>query len=158
MGFSAGGHLSASAAIHFVEGDEKAVLPFERFSSRPDVSLPIYPVLIMEDTEAAHMGSIVSLLGEKPWDEALRNRYDLPQQVHANVPPTLLVHASDDKAVPVENSLRYYQALLEHEVPVDMHIYAKGGHGFASARQTDLPVREWLSVVMDWLRGYDFLR
>lgn len=158
MGFSAGGHLSASAAIHFVEGDENASLPVERFSSRPDVSLPIYPVLIMEDTEASHMGSIVSLLGEKPWDETLRKRYDLPGQVHANVPPTMLVHAGDDKAVPVENSLRYYNALMAHDVPADMHVYAKGGHGFASARQTDLPVREWLGVVMDWLGGHGFLR
>jgi acetyl esterase/lipase len=158
MGFSAGGHLSASAAIHFVDGDENADLPVERFSSRPDVSLPIYPVLIMEDSGAAHQGSIVSLLGEKPWDESLRKRYDLPGQVHEKVPPTFLVHAGDDRVVPVENSLRYYQALLAKGVPVDMHVYAQGGHGFASARQTELPVREWLGTVVDWLRGHAFVR
>jgi len=158
MGFSAGGHLSASAAIHFVDGDKDAALPVQRYSSRPDLSLPIYPVLIMDDSEAAHKGSMESLLGEKPWDEAQREKFDLPGQVHARVPPTFLTHAGDDEVVPVENSLWYYQALLAHDVPVEMHVYAQGGHGFASARQTELPVREWLETVKEWLRGYDFLR
>ncbi|MFK8162453.1 MAG: alpha/beta hydrolase [Lewinella sp.] len=158
MGFSAGGHLSASAAVHPLAADSTAFPAAAAYSSRPDLSMPIYPVLIMEDTKAAHQGSIVSLLGEKPWDPELLDYYNLPAQVHADVPPTFLVHASTDKVVPVDNSLRYYRALVEHDVPASLHIYDAGGHGFGSGRQMNTPVREWLMVATEWLRGHGFVR
>ncbi|WP_044102976.1 alpha/beta hydrolase [Neolewinella persica] len=158
MGFSAGGHLAASAAVHPLAADSTAFPAAAAFSSRPDLSMPIYPVLIMEDTKAAHQGSIVSLLGEKPWDPELLDYYNLPAQVHADVPPTFLVHAGTDKVVPVENSLRYYRALVGNDVPASLHVYHAGGHGFGSARQIDTPVREWLEVATEWLRGYGFVR
>lgn len=158
MGFSAGGHLAASAAVHPLAADSTAFPPAAAFSSRPNLSMPIYPVLIMEDSDAAHQGSINALLGDKPWDKELLNYYNLPGQVHPDVPPTLLVHAGDDGAVPVENSLRYYQALLANEVPASLHVYATGGHGFGSAKQLTSPVSEWLTVAKQWLRGYDFIR
>jgi len=158
MGFSAGGHLAASAAVHPLVADSTAFPAAAAFSSRPDLSMPIYPVLIMEESKAAHQGSIVSLLGEKPWDATLLDYYNLPAQVHADVPPTFLVHAGTDKAVPVENSLRYYRALVEHDVPASLHIYDAGGHGFGSGKQMDAPVREWLEVAISWLRGHGFVR
>lgn len=158
MGFSAGGHLAASAAVHPLAADSTAYPPAAAFSSRPDLSMPIYAVLIAEDNKDTHQGSINALLGEKPWDKELLDYYNLPGQVHPDVPPTLLVHASDDSAVPVENSLRYYKALLANDVPASLHIYAAGGHGFGSARERVTPVREWLTVAKDWLRGYDFIR
>lgn len=158
MGFSAGGHLAASAAVHPLAADSTAYPPAAAFSSRPNLSMPIYAVLIAEDSKETHQGSINALLGEKPWDKELLEYYNLPAQVHKDVPPTLLVHASDDGAVPVENSLRYYKALLANDVPASLHIYATGGHGFGSAREQQTPVREWLTVAKDWLRGYDFIR
>jgi acetyl esterase/lipase len=158
MGFSAGGHLAASAAVHPLVADSTAFPAAAAFSSRPDLSMPVYPVLIMEDSKAAHQGSIVALLGEKPWDAKLLDYYNLPAQVHADVPPTFLVHASTDKAVPVENSLRYYRALVEHNVPASLHVYDAGGHGFGSAKQMDTPVRDWLDVAVNWLRGHGFVR
>ncbi|MFT5999788.1 MAG: acetyl esterase/lipase [Neolewinella sp.] len=158
MGFSAGGHLAASAAVHPLAADSTAFPAAAAFSSRPNLSMPIYPVLIMEETKAAHQGSIVSLLGEKPWNPELLDYYNLPAQVHADVPPTFLVHASTDKVVPVENSLRYYKALLENDVPASLHIYEAGGHGFGSAKQMDTPVRDWLEVAVSWLRWHGFVR
>lgn len=158
MGFSAGGHLAASAAVHPLAADSTAFPPAAAFSSRPNLSMPIYAVLIAEDNKDTHQGSINALLGEKPWDKELLEYYNLPGQVHPDVPPTLLVHASDDGAVPVENSLRYYKALLANDVPASLHVYATGGHGFGSGKQLETPVREWLTVARDWLRGYDFIR
>ncbi|TXF91818.1 alpha/beta hydrolase [Neolewinella aurantiaca] len=158
LGFSAGGHLAASAAIHTLEPDSIAYPAARAFSSRPNLSIPVYPVTIMEDSEAAHRGSINNLLGPKPWDPDLLEHYNLPGQVHALVPPTFLVHAGDDKAVPVENSLRYYSALQRAGVPAELHIYAQGGHGFGSAFQTDLPVRGWIEEMLNWLRGHGFVR
>lgn len=158
MGFSAGGHLAASAAVHPIEANPEAIVPAERFSSRPDYSLPIYPVLIMEASKAAHQGSINNLLGKQPWDKELLAYYDLPGQVHAKVPPTFLVHAGNDYAVPVENSLRYYAALQQQKVPAALHIYPTGGHGFGSGRQLDSQVGSWLETALTWMRDYDLVR
>ncbi|MEM9930966.1 MAG: alpha/beta hydrolase [Bacteroidota bacterium] len=158
LGFSAGGHLAASAAIHPLDGDTTATNAVERFSSRPDYSLPIYPVLIMEDSPAAHQGSIKNLLGEKPWDAGLLAYYNLPSQVHEKVPPTFLVHAGNDGAVPVENSLRYYTALQQKGVPAALHVYPTGGHGFGSGKQLDSQVSHWLDDAVCWLRDYGMVR
>lgn len=152
LGFSAGGHLTASASVHFIEGDSTAHPPAAAFSSRPDASLPIYPVTIMDDSDAGHSGSRVSLLGDpEEQDPKLVDYYNLPAQVHAEVPPTFLVHASNDKGVVPENSLRYYSSLIKHGVPTSMHIFATGGHGFGSGKDSDGPVNTWLDLAVDWL-------
>ncbi|MEL7159726.1 MAG: alpha/beta hydrolase [Bacteroidota bacterium] len=152
LGFSAGGHLTASASVHFIPGDSTTSIPASAFSSRPDASLPIYPVLIMDDTGAGHNGSRVSLLGEaEEQDPKLVGYYNLPERVHADVPPTFLVHASNDKGVVPENSLRYYSALVKHEVPASMHIFATGGHGFGSGKDSAGPVQNWLDLAVEWL-------
>jgi acetyl esterase/lipase len=158
MGFSAGGHLAASVAVHYLEADSTAGLEVMAYSSRPDLSIPIYPVLIMADTDAAHQGSVNNLLGPKPWPSDLLAFNNLPERVHAGVPPTFLVHAGNDKVVPVENSLRYYAALKKAGVPADLHIYAEGGHGFGSAKQTALPVRKWMDDLLTWLAKHAFIR
>ncbi|MEO0732997.1 MAG: alpha/beta hydrolase [Bacteroidota bacterium] len=158
LGFSAGGHLTASASVHFILGDSTAHPPAAAFSSRPDASLPIYPVLIMDDSGAGHKGSRVSLLGEADeQDSELVEYYNLPARVHADVPPTFLVHASNDKGVVPENSLRYYSALVKHGVPASMHIFATGGHGFGSGKDSDGPVRNWLDLAVEWLAWRGFL-
>lgn len=158
MGFSAGGHLAASAAVHYLEADSTSGTAVAAYSSRPDLSIPVYPVLIMEDSDAAHQGSINNLLGPKPWPADLLAYHNLPERVHADVPPTFLVHAGDDRVVPIENSLRYYAALKKAGVPADLHVYAKGGHGFGSARQKKIPVREWMTALLNWFADHDFVR
>lgn len=157
MGFSAGGHLAGSLAAHHEEGRLNAERFYERFSSRPDLSLLIYPVTIMDGSGKGHKGSAVALLTQDYLNSELRARFDLPAAVrNADVPPTFLVHASDDGAVPPENALRYYCALVEKGVPASMHIFAEGGHGFASGKQFDGPVRGWVDLMIAWLRGYGF--
>ncbi len=157
MGFSAGGHLAASAAIHYLERDSTAYPAAAAFSSRPDLSMPIYPVLVMDGSPVGHSGSAVSLLGEDFQEAPLLDFYNLPERVHANVPPTFLIHAANDKAVVPENAIRYFTALQRLEVPVSLHLFAEGGHGFGSGKHVDGPVSNWLDLAVDWLRHHRFI-
>jgi len=142
MGFSAGGHLAGSASVHaVVEGG---------LSSRPNFSILVYPVLRMDTERSGHAGSQRALLGEVPDTERLAY-YNLPGQVSADTPPTLLIHASDDTGVSPLNSTSYYEALIANGVPADLRIYAYGGHGFGSARELSTPTRDWLSEVTKWI-------
>ena len=97
-----------------------------------------------------HQGSKEALLGKEP-DEERVDKYSNEMQVDENTPPAFLVHASDDGAVPVQNSLLYYQALQEHEVPAEMHIYTKGGHGFGLGLERGF-VSSWTQRCADWLK------
>ncbi|MBZ9630057.1 alpha/beta hydrolase fold domain-containing protein [Salegentibacter sp. LM13S] len=125
LGFSAGGHLAASLSTRF---EEKIASEDQGISARPDFSILIYPVISMMN-EFTHKGSQESLLGKNA-DEDLLRKFSNEYLVSAQTPPSFLVHATDDKAVPVENSLEYYKALKENNVPVEMHVFEDGGHGF----------------------------
>jgi acetyl esterase/lipase len=155
MGFSAGGHLAASASVHYLAADSTAFPPAAAFSSRPDLSLPIYAVLSMDGSVIAHQGSMSSLLGEQP-EDSVRSFFDLPRQVHPNIPPTFLVHATDDEGVVPENSIQYYQALQQQKVPVSLHIFATGGHGFGAATHINDPVNRWLDLALQWMTWHGF--
>ena len=115
MGFSAGGHLAASASTLF-----------EDEVTRPDFSLLFYPVITMEEG-LTHEGTMFNLTGKDP---ALRERYSLERQVRSDTPPTLLLLSADDGVVPPENSLRYLRALKAHGVPAEIHVFPTGGHGW----------------------------
>jgi dipeptidyl aminopeptidase/acylaminoacyl peptidase len=98
-----------------------------------------------------HSGSRNSLIGNAP-DEKLAKFYSAEFNITKETPPTFLVHATDDKAVPVENSLMIYQALKDNNIPTEMHIYPRGGHGFGLA--LGIPETEsWTDRCVDWLRG-----
>jgi acetyl esterase/lipase len=105
MGFSAGGHLASTLATHFDGGDKNSKDSIEQQSSRPDFAVLIYPVITMNQS-FTHMGSRNNLLGNNP-DSSLVNLYSNELQVTKQTPPTFLLHATDDGAVPVENSLRF---------------------------------------------------
>ncbi|MBR1575613.1 MAG: alpha/beta hydrolase [Bacteroidales bacterium] len=126
MGFSAGGHLAASASTLYAEA-----------GTRPDFSILYYPVITME-AGVTHEGSAHNLAGEDP---VARERYSLEKQVRDDTPPTILLLCADDGAVPPENSLRYYRALRGHGVPAQIHIFPSGGHGwgFGSRAYTGQP-------------------
>ena len=148
MGFSAGGHLAATAGTHFDAGNQEAADPVDRFSSRPDFMILIYPVIsMMPDT--THAGSRVNLLGEHPADELVR-RYSNELQVTAETPPTFLLHAGDDDAVPVKNSLLFYDALVVHHVQAELHVYPQGGHGFSLALGKGR-LQDWTHLCARWL-------
>lgn len=137
MGFSAGGHLAATLSTHFDQ------------STRPDFSILIYPVISMEKS-IAHMGSRTNLIGAKP-NDAMVKLYSNELQITPKTPPTFILHATDDNAVPVENSLTYYQALKKNGVPAEMHIYPTGGHGFALALGKG-SLEKWPTLLFDWMK------
>lgn len=144
MGFSAGGHLAGSTSVHARDADG--------VSSRPDFSVLVYPVTIMSMERSGHGGSQHNILGDDPAPDSLAY-FNLPQQVSAETPPTLLVHASDDEVVEPRNALEYYAALVDHGVPADLRMYATGGHGFGSARERAGTVRGWLEEVLTWIKA-----
>jgi acetyl esterase/lipase len=150
MGFSAGGHLAASLATHFDEGNREAMDTIEQQSCRPDFAVLAYPVISMRKP-ITHNGSRDNLLGPNP-DTSLVMAYSNELQVTALTPPTFLVHAMDDKTVPVENSLLFFQALKNKAVSGELHVYPKGGHGFGLAN-TKGALASWTDRLIDWLRS-----
>jgi acetyl esterase/lipase len=149
MGFSAGGHLAATLGTQFDAGDQAASDPIERERSRPDFMILMYPVISFVDA-AAHTGSRRALLGETP-DPALVTRYSAELQVKANTPPTFMVHADNDKGVPVENALLMYRALRQKQISVELHILSEGGHGFGLGLD-NAHVSSWPGALRLWLR------
>jgi acetyl esterase/lipase len=153
MGFSAGGHLAASASTLFdlqLEGIDDSLA---EVSARPDFSILVYPVISMRP-EVTHGGSGRNLLGESP-NESLVAQMSADEQVTAETPPALIIHSVDDGAVPVANAQRYYDACRKHGVPVEMHLYETGGHGYGMWA-TEGSVAAWPAVLEGWLvgRGY----
>ena len=141
MGFSAGGHLAATAATHF----EKAYIEnTSNTSLRPDFQILVYPVISMQDS-LSHGGSRDNLLGKNPSADDKR-LFSNELQVTANTPPTYLTHAADDKLVDVDNSIIYFEKLRHQKVPVEMHIYPKGDHGFVFRHPG------WMEPLFAWMQ------
>jgi acetyl esterase/lipase len=148
-GFSAGGHLASSAGTHFDGGKAENGDPIERQNSRPDFMILAYPVITFEEPHL-HRGSRDSLLGKNP-DPKLVELLSNEKQVTKDTPPTFLFHTSDDDVVPVENSLKFYEALRAARVPAEMHIFEHGKHGVGLAR--DSPGLEgWPDLLAKWLK------
>lgn len=150
MGFSAGGHLASTAGTHFDAGNANAPDTIDRFSSRPDFMILMYPVISMIKTHM-HQGSRNNLIGANA-DSTLAKFYSNDLQVTKETPTTFLVHATDDTGVPVENSLSFYQALKNNKVPAEMHIYPYGGHGFSLGVGKGY-LATWPDRCIDWLRS-----
>ncbi|RNI21846.1 alpha/beta hydrolase [Rufibacter latericius] len=150
MGFSAGGHLASTAGTHFTRPQ---IPNTENVSLRPDFLVLIYPV-ISSDPALWHQGSFERLLGKEASKEKLQ-AYSNELQVTAQTPPTFLVHASDDGAVSSENSIVFYQALLKHKVPAELHIYQGGGHGFGMINNTTKDL--WFDRCLNWLGSNQLL-
>jgi acetyl esterase/lipase len=154
MGFSAGGHLASTLSTHFDTGQTNAEQAVDQVSCRPDFSILMYPVITM-DTAVAHMGSRRNLIGENPTAEMVLY-YSNEEQITSQTPPTLLIHADDDRGVVPENSVRYYLKLREQGVPAAMHIFEKGGHGFSFGLGQGA-VEKWRALCQDWMRDRGLL-
>lgn len=154
IGFSAGGHLAASAAIYAVPGDPTASDPVSRVSSRPDCLILGYPVISMQNYH--HQYSRDCLLGPAP-DPALVDETSLELQVNSQVPPTFIWHTADDDVVPVENALLFASALSKNKVPFALHIFPQGVHGLGVA-QHHPEVKAWTTLLTQWLTQRGFLR
>ncbi|HEU0121274.1 MAG TPA: alpha/beta hydrolase [Bryobacteraceae bacterium] len=151
MGFSAGGHLSATAATHFDAGQGASEDPIERVSSRPDFAVLAYPVITFTEEAYVHKGSRRNLLGENP-DPKLVENLSNEKAVTRETPPTFLFHTDADSGVPPENSVLFYLALRKHGIPAELHIYEKGPHGVGLA-WSDLVLSSWPARLADWLRN-----
>ena len=149
-GSSAGGHLASTAGTVFDSGNKESSDPVEQQSCRPDFMLLLYPVISM-DEEFGHMGSRANLIGEGH-DKALIRKYSNELNVNEQTPPTFLVLADDDKAVPPRNSIEFYSALKRYDVPAEMHIFQQGGHGFG-IRKNNLPADQWPELFYTWLKA-----
>jgi acetyl esterase/lipase len=155
MGFSAGGHLASTVGTHFKDAAKPKGDAIDEASCRPDFMILGYPVITFTKPYT-HRGSLRNLLGPQP-DKALVESLSNETQVTADTPPTFLVHADDDKGVPPENSICFYQALRRAKVPAEMHIYLKGRHGFGM-RVKNAPVASWTTRCADWLGVQGLLR
>ncbi len=129
LGFSAGGHMVAAVSTHWRKRSYAAVDAADSVSSRPDFAVALYPGHLVRGRQFVFNPDIV---------------------VTADTPPTFLVQAADDPVDPVENSLAYHAALRKAGVPVEMHIFQKGGHAFG-LRPTQSPITCWPSLVERWL-------
>jgi acetyl esterase/lipase len=152
LGFSAGGHVASTIGTHFDAGNPASADPIERVSSRPDRLILIYPVISMR--EFIHAGSKRQLLGENPTNE-LVTMLSNDEQVTKQTPPTFLVHTADDSGVPVENSLRFAEALRKAGVGFELHIYEHGPHGFGLGGN-DPVLLSWPGRCADWLKLQGF--
>ncbi|RIW14989.1 alpha/beta hydrolase [Algoriphagus lacus] len=148
MGFSAGGHLASTLSTQYNHEVNRPKDSIDALSARPDFSILVYPVISFRDA-SAHSGSRKNLIGENA-NQELMDRFSGELNVNAETPPTFLVHAQDDKGVPIENSLLYYQALHKNGVKASLHIYPTGGHGFGFGLNKGA-VESWREVLLAWI-------
>lgn len=154
VGFSAGGHLASTVGTHFDAGSPTSADPIERVSSRPDYMILVYPVISMLDG-VVHKGSRRRLIGDSASLD-LQRLLSNELQVSRETPPTFLVASTDDNAVPVDNSLRFYQAMKAAKVPVELHVFEAGAHGFGLAPD-DPALSMWPSLGTAWMRRHGWL-
>jgi len=152
-GSSAGGHLTATAGTQFDAGRPDASDPIDRESSKLEFLILSYPVITLMDP-LAHAGSRKFLLGDNP-DPELVKSMSAETRVTADTPPTFLFSTTDDKTVPVLNSVIFYEALVKAGVPVEMHLFQHGAHG-AGLAQANPDLNVWPDLLIKWMRerGY----
>ncbi|MDB5230606.1 MAG: hypothetical protein JWN76_1411 [Chitinophagaceae bacterium] len=146
LGFSAGGHVASTIGTHYTQAYIKNE---NNVSLRPDFLLLLYPVISFTDS-LAHMGSRNNLLGKNAGKDSVI-LFSNELQVNAQTPPSFLVHAADDKSVKCENSIQFFMALKKNNVPAELHIYEKGGHGFGLHNTTTDD--QWFDRAINWLKS-----
>jgi acetyl esterase/lipase len=154
LGFSAGGHLAASAGTLFDDEDGRTGAALDRVSARPDFLVLVYPVIRLIGPDA-HTGSGKSLLGTNATPEMLE-RYSLDSRVTKDTPPSFLVHGGTDASVPPENSVLFYMALRRAGVPAELHLYREGAHGIG-LEPNHGPMSDWPGRCAEWLSARGLL-
>ncbi len=154
MGSSAGGHLAASAGTLFDHPDGKTGAPLDAVSARPDFLILMYPVITMDDPYV-HAGSRKALLGVSP-APALLLLMSVEKQVTPATPPTLLIHTQEDKTVPIENSILFFQALTRAKVPAEFYAFEHGSHGMGMKAEFGT-ASDWPKRAEEWLRARGLL-
>ena len=146
LGFSAGGHLAATAATHY----DTPLIDAAGTSLRPAFTVLVYPVISFTDQlTSPRSRTRARLVGTHP--AAAQVEWFSPElNVNGNTPPAMLLHAEDDSTAWVANSVAYAQALRQHHVPVSLHLYKTGGHGFANYNRAERD--SWLPRAVAWIR------
>jgi acetyl esterase/lipase len=155
IGFSAGGHLAALASTQPVPGNPDAEDPIERVSSRPDYLVLGYPWIGAFSPDTTHL-SYCKVFNVMDKCEAMKAAYSPDLFVTKDTPPTFWYHTFSDKTVPVEQGLRFYEALVKAGVPAEAHIFAKGSHGTGLGRG-DAALDQWPNLLEIWLRAQGLL-
>jgi acetyl esterase/lipase len=156
IGFSAGGHLAALAGTQFVVGKPDAVDSVERVSSRPDFLVLGYPWIGAITSDTSHL-SYCKEFNVMDKCEELRAAYSPDLYVTKKTPPTFIYHTFDDDTVPVEQPLRFYEAMVKAGVPAEMHIFAHGQHG-SGLGMGDAALDQWPGLLETWLRAQGLLK
>ncbi|OON38530.1 alpha/beta hydrolase [Izhakiella australiensis] len=151
MGFSAGGHVAASLGNRFDEKLYPVQDAADALAARPDAQVLVYPVISMREG-LTHEASRLRLLGKNPTQREI-DAYSMESCVTPQTPQTLLIHAVDDSAVPINNSMVMFSALREKNIPAELHFYEQGGHGFGIRNVVDKPLASWPMLVTEWLRS-----
>ena len=155
IGFSAGGHLAALSGTQFVNGKPDAEDPIERVSSRPDYLVLGYPWIGAISSDTSHL-SYCKIFNVMDQCEALRAAYSPDLFVTKDTPQTFIYHTFDDQTVPVEQSLRFYEALVKAGVESEYHVFAHGAHG-SGLGKGDPALDEWPALLENWLRAKGLL-
>ncbi|MEJ5188834.1 MAG: alpha/beta hydrolase [Breznakiellaceae bacterium] len=149
MGFSAGGHLAAELCTRWDTQVPAGIAEYiDAEKCRPDLGLLMYPVVSMQ-AGVTHQGSRSRLLGSQPSPE-LVELHSAELQVRQDMPPLFMVHALDDGAVPVTNTLRLCEVCSKRGIPVEAHIFPDGGHGFG-LREKSGTIASWPDLAVHWL-------
>ena len=155
IGFSAGGHLAALSGTQFVAGNPEAEDPIERVSSRPDYMVLAYPWIGAISSDTSHL-SYCKIFKLMDRCEALRTAYSPDLFVSKETPKTFWYHTFDDPTVPVEQGLRFYEAMVKAGVPMEAHLFATGPHGTGLGKG-DAALDQWTSLLEVWLRAQGLL-
>lgn len=145
MGFSAGGHVASSLAVHY--NDVKIPLN-ENISLRPDFQILIYPVITFNSY--GHMGSRNNLLSTPLLEDEI-HYFSNEENITMTTPPAFIIHAKDDKTVPVANATNYYEALQLKQIPAEIYLFEKGGHGFGMKNKSSDVY--WPNLLEKWMRS-----
>jgi acetyl esterase/lipase len=151
MGFSAGGHLAATASTLY---GKKTYDATDTTSARPDFSILIYGVISMQN-KFGHEGSRKNLLGTHP-DSAFVDLFSAELQVDAETPPAFIVHSANDPTVPVASSIAYFSALKKYSIPAELHIYETGGHGYGITGKGGTE-SHWTDACLNWMKAHGYI-
>lgn len=150
LGFSAGAHLAGMTAVQPDAALYASIDAMDAVSARPDFAVLLYPVLTMQppfDTTHAKR----QLLGSHP-DQAARDAWSVERHVDARTPPVFLAQALDDPIAPPENSILMAAALHRAGVPVELHQFRHGGHGWGLGKPGSEPAA-WPQLLLAWLQS-----
>lgn len=150
VGFSAGGHLASSLAVHY---RDSKIVNQEKINLRPDFAVLLYPVISF--LASPHTGSVKNLIGPDG-TQAQKEYFSNELHVDSETPLTFIMQANDDRTVPVENSILFNQALVKNKVPVEMHLYQGGGHGFGLHNKTTQD--DWFERLHNWMLANSLLK